>query len=457
MKWGIPMPRFLLFFLWVPVIWAQPADLTGPDLRDWLRQNFYAGFHQPLEYREARVAIYNLIDNQSGAVVCVYGGFEKAVPAGGNLSNPMPINCEHTIPQSFFNRSLPMRSDIHHLFPTYERWNSNRANFPFAEIPDHESAGWMIDDDFLVGQPDTNKDAFSEMETGRFEPPEAHKGNVARAVFYFYTMYPDYPLNRVGDLDLFMAWHVADPPDARERARNDGIAAVQGNRNPYVDHPRLAMLAWPNFDRREAETVLAQMNQLPGLLDRFADDLAIVIAEPPEEPEDPDPNDPPVVDHDDEDVDRQRKPAEMLLFDTDLITIGGRVGIGTRDPAAALDVHGEIYQRGTALHADFVFDADFELPAIADHAAQMWSVGHLPAVPPARTDHTGQDVLAVGAFRRGMLVELELAHRYIEQLHQRLEALEQQLAKQAQDTKRSADVIEDSAAKATPSPSDPLQ
>ena len=41
-----------------------------------------------------------------------------------------------------------------------------------------------------------------------------------------------------------LAWHEADPPDARERLRNDRIAAEQHNRNPYVDHPEIACRAW---------------------------------------------------------------------------------------------------------------------------------------------------------------------------------------------------------------------
>jgi len=33
-------------------------------------------------------------------------------------------------------------------------------------------------------------------------------------------------------------WHLADPPDDFERRRNALIAELQGNRNPFVDHPQ---------------------------------------------------------------------------------------------------------------------------------------------------------------------------------------------------------------------------
>jgi len=32
-------------------------------------------------------------------------------------------------------------------------------------------------------------------------------------------------------------WHAQDPVDTDERQRTDGIEAIQGNRNPFVDHP----------------------------------------------------------------------------------------------------------------------------------------------------------------------------------------------------------------------------
>ncbi|MDM8566804.1 hypothetical protein QUF74_14270, partial [Candidatus Halobeggiatoa sp. HSG11] len=95
-----------------------------------------------------------------------------------------------------------------------------------------------------------------------------------------------------------------------------------------------------------------------------------------------------------------------------------RVGIGTVPNASAmLDVNGAIYQRGTSLHADYVFESDYKLTSIEEHAAYMWQEKHLPAVPKARKDKNGNDILEVGSHRKGMLEELEKAHVYIEQLN----------------------------------------
>ena len=36
---------------------------------------------------------------------------------------------------------------------------------------------------------------------------------------------------------MFKQWHQMDLPDAEEKARNDKIASLQGNRNRFIDDP----------------------------------------------------------------------------------------------------------------------------------------------------------------------------------------------------------------------------
>lgn len=108
--------------------------------------------------------------------------------------------------------------------------------------------------------------------------------------------------------------------------------------------------------------------------------------------------------------------------------IGGNVGIGTNNPQGTLDVNGSIFQRGGQLHADYVFESDYELEPIEEHANFMWNNKHLKAIPKAKMDEHGQEIVEVGAHRKGIVEELEKAHIYIEQLNQRLKAMEKKLA-----------------------------
>ncbi|MCF6224854.1 MAG: hypothetical protein L3J22_00925 [Xanthomonadales bacterium] len=99
------------------------------------------------------------------------------------------------------------------------------------------------------------------------------------------------------------------------------------------------------------------------------------------------------------------------------VSIGG-ASVGE---AAVLDVRGSIMVDGSVIHADFVFEPDYELMSIKENANFMWQNKHLPSLPKAPKGLRGP-VNLVG-HQMGILEELEKAHIYIEQLHKNSEAL----------------------------------
>jgi len=241
----------LIFVLFVCLnVKAQtpPSNLNGEALKQWLKTNYYDGKHTELGYSLARLNMYQDIDNESNTLTCVYSGYQKSWSSSNTSTNPSPINCEHTVPQSFFGSAEPMKSDIHHLFPTYGDWNSERSSNPFSEIDDTQTTLWMYNSTSQSSKPTVNIDWYSESTGSRFEPREDHKGNVARAVFYFFTMYPTKvaDISSVGNLATLYQWHLDDPVDSDEEARNNKIETYQGNRNPYIDMPELVQRAFIN-------------------------------------------------------------------------------------------------------------------------------------------------------------------------------------------------------------------
>ncbi|NNK80844.1 MAG: hypothetical protein HKO93_05055 [Flavobacteriales bacterium] len=246
------MKRLSLMVILIPLLGLSqdptpPNGLTGTDLRDWLRDNWYTPWHNDLGYSGARIAMFGTIDNEDGVLECVYSGFTQ--PAE-EVTFPDPINTEHTVPQSFFDSQLPMRSDIHHLFTTHSQANSTRGSLPFGEVNDNQADEWLIGSAGNYSEssniPSSDIDDYSEIQFNvYFEPREVNKGNTARAIFYFYTMYPDVgDITSVADINTLFAWHQNDPPDAMEIERDEQIQAEQGNYNPYVRLPELVDQAW---------------------------------------------------------------------------------------------------------------------------------------------------------------------------------------------------------------------
>ena len=273
--------------------WAQPNPPSGlylEDLRAWFKSNWYDGQHSSLGYNEGRRQMYGYTDILgNGNIECIYTGFQQG---GGFVTYPNPINAEHIVPQSFFGSDEPMRSDIYILRPCHGSANSSRSNDPFGEVNDNQAQWYGVNGNTYTstGNEPANSDNWSEGTGSLWEPRESKKGDVARAVFYYYTMYPNQgsSISACGDLETLYDWHVNDPPDAAEISRNTKINQVQGNKNPYVENPDWVYLAWlydgtlPNDDTTgpdftgTATSVSIACGSIPGVLADPTDPCGIV-------------------------------------------------------------------------------------------------------------------------------------------------------------------------------------
>jgi endonuclease I len=239
------------------------SGCTPADTRTHLRSTWYTAQSPTISsYTTSRQRMYNDIFVFSpNTLVCVYTGFTTPTPGGG--TNPAPINCEHTIPQSYFAEAEPMKSDIHHLYPTHGSVNSARSNYPIRAVSDAEAETWYtsISNTYTTRTtaPTTNAALHSKLNSSgaganSFEPRDDHKGDIARSIFYFYTVYPGTAggvsggdptgITRVADPATLYQWHLQDPPSANEIFKNNRIAFHQRTRNFFIDYPTAVLQAW---------------------------------------------------------------------------------------------------------------------------------------------------------------------------------------------------------------------
>lgn len=154
-------------------------------------------------------------------------------------------NREHTIPQSWFNENSPMKSDLFHVYPTDGYVNNRRSNYPHGDV---SSATYTSNNGSKLGTA-----GYSGMSGTVFEVIDEYKGDFARSYFYFATRYLDkissfttdgkkvfstsFPHMNSTFINQYYSWHLQDPVSSKEINRNNAVYKIQGNRNPYIDHP----------------------------------------------------------------------------------------------------------------------------------------------------------------------------------------------------------------------------
>ncbi len=257
--------------------------LTGQPLINQLRADYKPA--HVLGYDAARDTMFAVIDNHNHYVTGVYSGYTIYIDSTADPSTDAynkDMNTEHTWPQSKGADTGNAHSDLHHLYPVRAEVNSSRSNDPFAEIVDTETDTWWRLDYSQSTIPTSNIDEYSEKDnSGYFEPREDHKGNVARSMFYFYTMYQDQADSNFFNeqKETLRQWNLLDSVDSAERQRSQLVARYQdGKENPFVLDTTLVRRAYFTPDSGSSggdttgsasagDVIVTEIMQNPGSVD----------------------------------------------------------------------------------------------------------------------------------------------------------------------------------------------
>ncbi|WP_127714379.1 endonuclease I family protein [Halobacteriovorax sp. HLS] len=211
------------------------TTLTQASTREGIRLMTMKN-HHALEYAQVKKLLFSIVDNIKGQVCSAYTPSQCKERYQRDINQALDskshqnfkLNIEHTWPQSKGAKELPANSDMHHLFVTSKESNSKRANLPFCDaVYDY----WQMDGSIQ---------GFDNFSQDCFEAQDLHKGNVARAMFYFSIRY-NYPIDSHQE-SVLRSWHELDPVDQREIERNLIIQKLQGNLNPFITDPNFVNL-----------------------------------------------------------------------------------------------------------------------------------------------------------------------------------------------------------------------
>lgn len=212
-----------------PCFAYENDDITIEDLEllqeDELRAAMVAlheNAHLRIAYYDARMEMFTSLDNVEGIVECVYTG---TLVETSTIPSNLEMNAEHSWPQSHGAFDGAARSDLHHIFPVTSQINSIRNNHPFCDVVE------------ITREIEASKLGFDENGTRCFEPRPEHKGALARAMFYFASVYQQEIDNE--QEAVLRRWHREHPVKPAERIRARQIRVFQGSSQPFVEKPFL--------------------------------------------------------------------------------------------------------------------------------------------------------------------------------------------------------------------------
>jgi len=258
-----PTPEF-------PSYYAAADGKKGAELKTALHAIIKAG-HTSNTYNGLWTHFQTTDKRSDGKVWDMYSNITNytfGTDQAGNFSKEGDkYNREHSFPNSWFGgqTSHIAYSDLFHLYPTDGTINGMRSNYCFGETKNPSK---------------TSKNSFSKLGpcsysgSGAptcFEPNDIYKGDFARTYFYMVTRYEDeivswfqnygnkegvsetlggttYPGLTQWQVNMFLAWSAKDPVSAdKEIPRNNEVAKIQKNRNPFIDYPGLEEYIWGSY------------------------------------------------------------------------------------------------------------------------------------------------------------------------------------------------------------------
>lgn len=190
---------------------------------------------------------------------------------------PRDVSLVQVIPAEWWSVQSSMQSyivrDLYNMVPALYDVGGLKGVYP---------PGTVTDASFSNGLWSVGLGLFDGVSRHLWQPPYGYEGDVARIVFYLFTVYPDglvpfglngalyvdssyYPGISEPALRQLLTWHRNDPVDALERGRNDMFARYQGNANPFVEFPALAEFLWgklkgmPFGDDAGGDSAVAQL------------------------------------------------------------------------------------------------------------------------------------------------------------------------------------------------------
>lgn len=227
--------------------------LCGAELKQAVRD-----CHRPQWLYDSPSAIWpaiRLIDTGSDGMIADPFSTARYRP-DGNPSDPVCGMGHNAIaPPLWWSCSPAMADsigrDLHNVVPCNFDVTANKSHYPPLPRLDeifYDNGTWQA-----------GIAVYGGAAVNAYTPPPGFRGDIARTIMYTVAVYDPghwdmimsrmlhderYPALDPEFGSILLQWHNDDPVSEREAARNQAIAGIQGNTNPFVDIPELAAHIW---------------------------------------------------------------------------------------------------------------------------------------------------------------------------------------------------------------------
>ncbi len=252
------------------------TSLRGDDFRDKLA-NLITTTHTDYTSYAGLANAYKTTDavpNKSGYITWFYTGTEVKFSGFGGKGGQ--TNREHVWPKdggSAFSATSECGSDAHHLRPTECNLNSTRGSKSFGEV--EQSTQNVVNQNNSASYGDGTADSLCYTSGSFFYPAAGYRGATARILMYVQTRWGNkFNLQfvdgaghskTIGDFKTLMKWHLEELPTQEEINRNQAVYEIQGNRNPFIDHPEYAAYIYSeagSYYANNGTTMASEVNAL---------------------------------------------------------------------------------------------------------------------------------------------------------------------------------------------------
>lgn len=206
---------------------------NGVDVFKRTYPNKYISFKKTKELYYSNKIYYDFYNNYYNDYYYFNNNYEL-YPYLDNIK----LTAEHIFPQSYTKLYPKAKFDMHNLYLTSGKTNTNRSNYKYVDeiYYFHKSIFNYYYFDYQKNKK-IKYNKYQNYKNSKLKlciPSHNSRGVISRSLAYMKYTYSDIILENVIDIDTMLKWNKQYPPTYIEIKHNNVVKSIQGNDNIFI-------------------------------------------------------------------------------------------------------------------------------------------------------------------------------------------------------------------------------